>query len=495
MTSSTESRSDSAGATPANPTGPSASFVVVANRLPVERVSGDGDDEWRMSPGGLVTALEPVLRQKHGVWIGWHGVPGEHLEPFEASGIPVVPVPLSGHEVTDYYEGMSNATLWPLYHDSVAFPEYHREWWDAYRRINRRFAQQAAAVAGEGAVVWVQDYQLQLVPRMLRELRPDLRIGFFLHIPFPPEELFQQLPWRREILEGIAGADLVGFQVAKDAHNFVRLLRQMLRYQTHRDRFVTPDRRTGRAQAYPISIDVNAFEELSNSPEVVSRAAEIRRDLGAKNILFGVDRLDYTKGLRQRIQAVGELFSEGRLDPAETVFLQLATPSRERVEEYKRLRDDIELQIGRINGSMGTIARSPITYLHTSVSKQELTAMYRAADVLIVTPLRDGMNLVAKEYPACKTDGSGALVLSEFAGAAEELRQAYIVNPYDINGMKETILRAVGDPPATKRRRMRGLRKQVTSHDIHAWADAFLRDLDAIRRPVAPNHGDDGAAG
>ncbi|MDA8437743.1 MAG: trehalose-6-phosphate synthase [Propionibacterium sp.] len=484
MTSNPESKSDTAQATPDRSTTPTASFVVVANRLPVERVPGHDGEEWRMSPGGLVTALEPVLREKGGVWIGWHGVSGEDLEPFEASGIQVVPVPLSREEVTEYYEGMSNATLWPLYHDSVAFPEYHREWWDAYRAVNQRFAERVAAVAGEGAIVWVQDYQLQLVPRMLRELRPDVRIGFFLHIPFPPAELFQQLPWRRQILEGIAGADLVGFQVPKDAHNFVRLLRQMLRYETRRDRFSAPGGRIGRARAYPISIDVEAFAQLSDSPGVVARAQEVRHDLGAKTILFGVDRLDYTKGLRQRILAVGELFSEGRLDPEETVFVQIATPSRERVEEYQRLRDDIELLIGRINGSMSTIARSPITYLHTHFPKDEIAAMYRAADVLIVTPLRDGMNLVAKEYVASKTDGSGALVLSEFAGAAEELKQAYIVNPYDINGMKEMILQAVRDSPAAKRRRMRALRRQVLNNDIHVWADAFLHDLDLIGHPT-----------
>lgn len=497
MNNPDSSQRDAGADTPEMPT---ADFVVVANRLPVERVdAGDGRSEWKMSPGGLVTALEPVLRANEGTWIGWNGDQHEgdlsdaDTAPFEASGISVVPVPLTVQEYEEYYEGMSNATLWPLYHDAVADPQYHREWWDAYRTVNRRFAEAAAQVAAPGATVWVQDYQLQLVPRMLRELRPDVRIGFFLHIPFPPYELFQQLPWRTQILEGLTGADLVGFQVPKDAANFVRLLKHMLRLETHRDHYVAPDGRRARATAYPISIDAEAFAELSERPEVVQRAAEIREEMGGRTIIFGVDRLDYTKGLRRRIRAVGELFAEGRLDPDEVVFLQVATPSRERVEEYKKLRDDIDQLVGRINGDAGRIGSQPITYLHSGFPREEMAAMYRAADYMLVTPLRDGMNLVAKEYVACKTDGEGALVLSEFAGAAGELKKAWQVNPYDIDGMKQTLLEAMEAPRAEKRRRMRSLRKQVFGHDIHRWAEAFLTDLDAIGRSREQAPSDDRA--
>ncbi|WP_040160116.1 alpha,alpha-trehalose-phosphate synthase (UDP-forming) [Nigerium massiliense] len=463
---------------------PQASFVVVANRLPVEQVTNDdGSTTWRTSPGGLVTAMEPVMKNQDGAWIGWSGAPGEKLDPFEADDIKQVPVELSQDEINEYYEGFSNATLWPLYHDSVAFPEYHREWWDAYVKVNQRFADAAAEVAEEGATVWVQDYQLQLVPKMLRDVRPDLKIGFFLHIPFPPGELFGQLPWRERILEGLAGADLVGFQTPEGAANFLRLLRTRMNYQVQRDTFTTPDGRRSRARAYPISIDVQMFEDLARSPEVKARAKEIRDDLDAKTVFFGVDRLDYTKGLRQRIRAFGELFKSGELDADEAVFLQVATPSRERVEEYKRLRDDIELLVGRINGDMGRIGRSPITYLHNTFPRSEMAAMYLAADVMVVTPLRDGMNLVAKEYLACRPNNDGALVLSEFAGAALELKQAYMVNPYDINGMKNTTLQAMNDTAANKRRRMRALRRQVVTHDIKKWASDFLGDLDPDMKP------------
>lgn len=461
---------------------PTSSFVVVANRLPVDRVERpDGEVDWRTSPGGLVTALDPVMRAHSGAWVGWHGAEGEDLAPFVDDGLQLVPVGLSAEEVEEYYEGFSNATLWPLYHDVVAHPEFNRHWWETYVEVNQRFADIAARVAETDALVWVQDYQLQLVPQMLRQLRPDLRIGFFLHIPFPPMELFQQLPWRNQILEGLLGADLVGFQLPGGALNFVRLVRQRLHYETRRDRILTPDRRAVLARAYPISIDAASMSKLAASPEVAARAAEIRRDLGDPKWLFlGVDRLDYTKGLLERIRAFGELLAEGRIDPDEVAFVQVATPSRERVEEYRNLRDDIDRLVGRINGDAGRIGRPPITYLHTSYPRQEMAALYRAADVMVVTPLRDGMNLVAKEYVACRHRDDGALVLSEFTGAAKELRQAYLVNPYDIDGLKDRLMEAMTDSPRTKTRRMRIMRRQVFEHDIDHWASVFLRDLGRI---------------
>jgi trehalose 6-phosphate synthase len=460
-----------------------ADFVVVANRLPVDRVEHpDGTTTWRGSPGGLVTALEPVMHSHHGAWVGWHGAPDEVLEPFDNDGLELVPVPLSEHEVANYYEGFSNGTLWPLYHDVVVPPEFRREWWDAYVKVNQRFADRTAAVAQEGAVVWVQDYQLQLVPQMLRELRPDLNIGFFLHIPFPPTELFIQLPWRDQILRGLLGADLVGFQLGGGAQNFLRLVRQRLHLETRREHVHAADGRTVMARAYPISIAAASLHELASSDATAARAAEIRADLGEPKTLFlGVDRLDYTKGLLERIQAFGELVAEGRIDPDEAALVQVATPSRERVEQYRHLRDDIDRLVGRINSEVGRIGRPPITYLHASYPREEMAALYRAADVMVVTPLRDGMNLVAKEYVACRQADDGALVLSEFAGAAKELRQAYLVNPYDINGMKDRLIEAMTDSPRNKARRMRVMRRQVTEHDIDHWASSFLDDLGRVR--------------
>ena len=459
-----------------------AQFVVVANRLPVDRItSPDGQVAWRTAPGGLVTALEPMMRQRGGAWVGWHGAPDEEVEPFEHDGYTVWPVVLSSAEVEDYYEGFSNATLWPLFHDTVATPEFHREWWDAYRKVNRRFAESTADVAAEGATVWVQDYQLLLVPQMLRELRPDLQIGFFLHIPFPPVELFSQLPWRRQLLEGLLGADLVGFQVPGGSSNFLRLVRRQTQHNVDRDTVTVSHSHRCVARAYPISIDTRGFRALAEDPKVIAEAKALVEELGhPKTIILGVDRLDYTKGLRQRVRAIGELFEEGRLDPREVVFLQVATPSREQVPEYKRLRDDIDLLVGRINSEVGGVGRPPIVYRHSSFPRTTMAAMYRLADLMVVTPLRDGMNLVAKEYVACHSSSSGALVLSEFAGAARELRQAYLVNPYDLDGLKEVIMRALTDPPSEKRRRMVALKRQVREHTVDRWAANFLGDLDAL---------------
>ncbi len=451
-------------------------IVVVANRMPVDRVVGaDGEVTWRRSPGGLVSALEPVMRKNNGAWIGWPGDTGSELEPFEDEGLTLVPVTMSEQEFSEFYEGFSNATLWPLYHDVVAKPSFHREWWDSYVTVNQRFADAAARHASKGAIVWVQDYQLQLVPAMLRELRPDLRIGFYLHIPFPPAELFSQLPWRRQILEGLLGADLVGFQLPGAAQNFVRLVRQRVGHKTHRDTIYLPDGRMVQARAFPISIDFEGFEKLARTEAVERRAEQIRRDLGNPTRVFlGIDRLDYTKGIYARLRAFSELISDGHFSVEDAVFVQVATPSRERVDQYRILRDDIDRLVGRINGDLGRIGRPAISYLHSSFPREEMAALYRAADVMVVTPFRDGMNLVAKEYVACRYDNDGALVLSEFAGAAEELRQAWLVNPYDINGMKATMLEAYEAGEKERSRRMRAMRKTVAENDVAHWASTFL---------------------
>jgi trehalose 6-phosphate synthase len=456
-----------------------ADLVVVANRLPVDRVTNpDGSKGWRTSPGGLVTAIEPVLKANDGVWIGWPGGTDKGLRPFREDGLQLVPLSMSEEEIEEHYEGFSNATLWPLYHDLAARPEFHREWWDTYQRVNRRFAEKAAEVAAEGATVWVHDYQLQLVPAMLRELRPDLTIGFYLHIPFPPAELFQQLPWRRQILEGLLGADLVGFQLGGAAQNFIRLVRQRVGHKTHRDLVYLPDGRTVRAAAFPISIDAQGLDELSRTDSVVARSEEIREALGnPRKVFLGVDRLDYTKGIYARLRAFAEVIADGNFDVDDAVFVQVAVPSREQVEQYKVLRDEIEMLVGRINGDYGKLGRPAIHYLHSSYPREEMAALYRTADVMVVTPYRDAMNLVAKEYVACRVHDDGALVLSEFAGAADELRQAWLVNPYDLNGMKQALMDAYRADDRELGRRMRAMRKTIRQHDVAAWATSFLTSL------------------
>ncbi|OMB80693.1 alpha,alpha-trehalose-phosphate synthase (UDP-forming) [Mycolicibacterium conceptionense] len=462
-------------------------FVVVANRLPIdmERLP-DGSTTWKRSPGGLVTALEPLLRKRRGAWIGWAGIPDSGEEPIVEEDLQLYPVELSAQDVADYYEGFSNATLWPLYHDLIVKPVYHRKWWDAYVDVNRRFAEATARAAAPGATVWVQDYQLQLVPKMLRMLRPDLTIGFFLHIPFPPVELFMQMPWRSEIVEGLLGADLVGFHLAGGAQNFLVLARRLIGANTSRasigvrSRFgqVSYGFRTVTVGAFPISIDSADLDAKARNRAIRQRARQIRAELGnPRKILLGVDRLDYTKGIDVRLHAFSELLEEQRVKRDDTVLVQLATPSRERVESYKAMREDIERQVGHINGEFGEVGHPVVHYVHRPVPRDELIAFFVAADVMLVTPLRDGMNLVAKEYVACRSDLGGALVLSEFTGAAAELRQAYLINPHHLEGVKDAIEAALEQSPEEGRRRMRALRRQVLAHDVDRWARAFLDAL------------------
>ncbi|GAY18085.1 trehalose-phosphate synthase [Mycobacterium sp. shizuoka-1] len=461
--------------------------MVVANRLPIdmERLP-DGSLTWKRSPGGLVTALEPLLRKQRGAWIGWPGIVDGPEEPIVEDGLQLFPVRLSAEDVAEYYEGFSNATLWPLYHDVIVKPIYHREWWDRYVEVNRRFAEATSRAAAEGATVWVQDYQLQLVPKMLRMLRPDLTIGFFLHIPFPPVELFMQMPWRTEIIEGLLGADLVGFHLPGGAQNFLFLSRRLVGANTSRASVGVRSRfgevqlgfRTVKVGAFPISIDSADLDGTARNRGIRRRAKEIRAELGnPRKILLGVDRLDYTKGIDVRLKAFSELLAEGRAKRDDTVLVQLATPSRERVESYRILRNEIEQQVGHINGEYGEVGHPVVHYLHRPVPREELIAFFVAADVMLVTPFRDGMNLVAKEYVACRSDLGGALVLSEFTGAAAELRQAYLTNPHDLEGVKDTIEAALNQTPEEGRRRMRALRRQVLAHDVDRWARSFLDAL------------------
>ena len=426
------------------------------------------------------------MAAREAAWVGWCGEPGAAPEPFLEGGIFMHPVPLSSIEVEEYYEGFCNDTLWPVCHDVIVQPSFHRRWWTAYQAVNRRFAKAIAEVASEKATVWVHDYQLQLVPAILRAIRPDVRIGWFNHIPFPPVELFAQLPWRAALLEGLLGADFLGFQRVADAENFLRSCRRLLDLSTTGDTVAFPPpagdgpARRVRASAVPISVDFRGLSALAGSPGVLARAAEIRASLGSPEILMlGVDRLDYTKGIRHRLKAYGELLEDGELDTGKVTLTQVAMPTRERVDAYRALRDDVERAVGQINGEYEVLGSTPIHYLRHSYPREEMAALYVAADIMLVTPLRDGMNLVAKEYVSCRNDLGGALVLSEFTGAWHELHQAFICNPHDIEGVKQTIMRAINASAEERRRRMRAMRKRVADHDVHRWASRYLDALAA----------------
>jgi trehalose 6-phosphate synthase len=474
---------------------PSGRMLVVANRLPVSRIGRGDAARWQSSAGGLVTALEPIVRATGGSWIGWSGAANkaaagseserspEKAAEFEHHGVRIRPVSLSQQDIEQYYHGMSNSTFWPLYHDAIRPPDFRRDWWWRYVEVNERFAQAAAAAAQPGDMIWVQDYHLQLVPRMIRALRDDVRIGFFLHIPFPPEELFAWLPWRAGILEGLLGADLIGFQTYQAVQNFSRAARAFTSAEaaSGSDTVLTYEERKIHVKSFPIAIDSKWFEETAATEHVVRQAADIRRKVGGpsgnRKILLCVDRLDYTKGIDARLCAYEEFLRRGRFKVEDCVLMQIAVPSRERVADYAELRTRIEQMVGRINGEYSSPGHIAVHYFRRNLTREELVAYYRAADVMLVTPLRDGMNLVAKEYVATRVDGSGVLVLSEFAGAARELRRALLVNPRDEEGMATAMEAALSLDPEEARQRMAFCRTMVRRHDVFEWAGQFVEAL------------------
>jgi len=438
-------------------------IVVAANRLPVTRTPAG----WNPSPGGLVRAMLPLLRASGGTWVGWTGIADDDIGPFEHDGVKLQPVSVSAAEVQDYYEGFANDTLWPLYHDALRESTYSVRHWDAYVAVNQRFADHLAELAPSDAVVWVHDYHLQLVPQMLRRRRDDVLIGFFVHIPFPPVELFMRLPWRTEIAAGLAGCDLVGFQRSINAANFTSVCEELLG-------------RTTRCGAYPISIDVAELEAIAAGRDTRQRSNRYRTRLGEPEVvLLGVDRLDYTKGISQRLRAYQSLLDDGTLDAERCVMVQVATPTREGVEHYQNERKEIEQLVGEINGVHSRLGHPALHYLYQSLALEELVALYRTGDVMIVTPLRDGMNLVAKEYVTTRLDGDGVLVLSEFAGAADELLDAVLVNPHDPAALRTAIVTGVEMHRHERRARMASLREVVRASDVQGWAERFLAELTA----------------
>jgi len=450
-------------------------LFVLTNRLPFSRVGS----KWVRSAGGLVSALTPTLQRHPGEWIGWDGAAGRAARPFNSEGLSVRPVRLSEGEIARFYHGFSNRTLWPLYHDAIRTPEFHRDWWEPYHTVNRRFATAVARTARKGDLVWVHDYHLQLVPAMLRELRPDVRIGFFLHIPFPPPELFSWLPWRREVVQGLLGADVVGFQTTPSAHNFARAARRFADAEGT-DTLLHFGGRDVHVRAFPISIDTSAIAALADTPAVISAAATIRRTLGSKRTVFlSVDRIDYTKGIDDRLRAFEQLLKSGAASVDDCVLIQIAVPSRESEPDYAEIRTRIEQGVARINGEFSRPGRVAVHYFRRSLPMEELVAYYKVADVMVVTPLKDGMNLVAKEFVAARTDNSGVLVLSEFAGAARELRRALLVNPRDVDGFTEVLREAMSLKKTDAVTRMGMLRANVKRHDVFDWSADFIRALEA----------------
>src|SRR5919107_3661516 len=461
--------------------------LIVANRLPVTVKATDSGVDVQRSAGGLATGLLRPHEQSGGLWIGWSGAPeeltaGQQSELDEQlAAMRLVSVPLTADQVTRYYENFSNGVLWPLFHYLLDQVPLHVRDWDAYAEVNERFADVVAEHYRPGDLIWVHDYQLLLLPGLLRRRLPDACIGFFLHIPFPSEELFRTLPERDRLLRGLLGADLVGFHTPAYLRHFSASLTQ-LGLTVEIDKVQLSDREV-RLGVFPMGIDAAAFMKLAEDPAVQQEAKALRSDESVR-LLVGVDRLDYTKGIPQRLLSYEKMLQTHPELRERVRLVQVAVPSRTGVEAYQEYRAVVEGLVGRINGDFGTPRWVPVHYIFRSLSEQELVALYRAADVMLVTPLRDGMNLVAKEFVASRTDGDGVLVLSEFAGASWELPEAIQVNPYDVDATAENYYRALIMGAEERRSRLHPLRTRVQAHDVHRWAATFLEQLEAITQPT-----------
>jgi trehalose 6-phosphate synthase/phosphatase len=460
-------------------------LLLVSNRLPVTvKVEKDSVSVVR-SAGGLATGLSRPHERSGGVWLGWPGDVSRLTDAQRAKveaqleALRCVPLYLSASEVSRYYEGYSNRVLWPLCHYMVdRIPRQDRDW-EIYRKVNERFADLVVRHYQPGDTIWVHDYQLMLVPGLLRQRLPDARIGYFHHIPFPSSEIFSTLPRRQALLRGLLGADLIGFHTVSYVRHFSGALMRQLGLDTDIDRVIW-DGREVRVGAFPMGIDAAAFESLANDPGVLEEVATLRRKAEGQRILLGIDRLDYTKGIPRRLLAVQRVLEREPSWRGRLRFIQVAVPSRTQVEAYAAYREKVDELVGRINGLYGGVHNVPVHYLYRSFNEKQLVGLYRAADVMLVTPVRDGMNLVAKEFCASRPDEDGVLVLSEFAGAAAEMDSALIVNAYDVEAIADAIEEALELSEDERRKRMRALREGVKSHDVHWWTSSFLNRLQSL---------------
>ncbi|MBA3881864.1 MAG: bifunctional alpha,alpha-trehalose-phosphate synthase (UDP-forming)/trehalose-phosphatase [Chthoniobacterales bacterium] len=453
-------------------------IINVSNRLPVTV-----GEQITKSSGGLVAALEGLSADDYNLkWFGWPGgaivdaARQRKVQEILTEDHGCIPVFLSDDEVAGHYEGFSNSSLWPLLHYMANYMRYDPAWWDYYQTVNQRFADKVLQTAKPGDLVWVHDYQLMLVPAMLRERMPDLKIGFFLHTPFPSFEIFRCHPKRRELIAGMLGANLIGFHTFGYVRHFRSTVLRLLGLESEITRIRSYDGHTSVMGVFPIGINAAKFAEALDSPEFTKRRLELETSYAGKRVVLSVERMDYTKGILHRLDAI-ERFLEELEDRDSIKFVFVSVPSREEVEEYKELRAEMEARIGRINGQYSTLSSSPIRFIHASVNFTDLCALYSTADVGMVTPLIDGMNLVAKEYIACQRDRHGVLILSEFAGAAEELSNATLVNPYDAQAVAESLTAALAIPEEERRACNEPMRDRVMKYDAQHWARTFIEQL------------------
>jgi len=471
-------------------------IIIVSNRLPVTVAHVDGGIDIRPSSGGLITAMRAVVSDHHASWIGWTGTDGEvkreWLAPAAAGmNCDLFPVVLTSEQVAKFYFGFSNEIIWPLFHDLQSSCNFDPSYWNTYVDVNETYANVVSKIAQPEDIIWVHDYHLALVASSLRRRGIRARIAFFQHIPFPSLDIFSKLPWRKQVLEALLEHDLIGFQTPRDSRNFVQCCRALTAVKAGRDGDAFYMHRPGQRSnvvTEPIGIDFEEFANHAASTGVLQETHLLRAALPGMRIVLGVDRLDYTKGIPERLRAFENLLENHPELHRTIVLVQIVVPSREDVPRYRDLRLEIEQLVSRINGRFTHTGWVPIHFVYRSLERAQLVAHYRAADVALVTPLKDGMNLVAKEFCAAQVDCTGVLVLSEFAGAASQMKEALLVNPNDIQGVAESLYLALMLDPRERRRRMQRLRRTVRRENVHRWSESFLAQLkpDLSNRKLQP---------
>jgi trehalose 6-phosphate synthase/phosphatase len=459
--------------------------IIVSNRLPIKIKEEDNQLTYHASEGGLATGLGSIYKEGDNIWVGWPGLAinkdkqkQEVTEKLKEQNMK--PVFLTTQEIEDFYEGFSNETLWPNFHYFNQYTIYDEDLWEAYQKVNQKFAQEIAEVIEDGDTLWIHDYQLLLLPEMVRQTNPNSTIGFFLHIPFPSYESFRQIPWRRELLNGMLGSDFLGFHTYDDMRHFLSSVNRLAGLSNTNGR-ITVKNRMVMVDALPMGIDYDKYATSAASPETIEREVRYRTSIGNVKLMLSIDRLDYSKGIPQRLRAF-ERFLEEHEDFKEKVsFLMILVPSRDTVPKYKQLKEEIDLLVGRINGKYGRLNWTPIHYFYRSFPLPALSAFYRMSHVALVTPLRDGMNLVCKEYIASRLDKKGVLILSEMAGASKELSDSIIINPNNIGEMVQAMHDALTMDEAEQIQHISVMQESLKRYSIHSWVNLFMERLDYVK--------------
>jgi trehalose 6-phosphate synthase/phosphatase len=460
--------------------------IIVSNRLPISLRHRKGKFEFKPSAGGLATGLGSIYKEGENIWIGWPGNTVEDPEQraeimLELHELKMAPVFLTKEDVEEFYEGFSNETLWPAFHYFTQYMVYNPAHWEAYVRVNEKFCEAILKKAGPEDTIWVHDYQLLLLPKMLREKLPNATIAFFQHIPFPSYEIIRMIPWRKQLLEGMVGADLIGFHTYDDMRHFLSAVGRITGLSSESG-YIQAENRIINVDSFPMGIDYDKFANQAKSRKTQGIVREFRKQVEDQKLIITIDRLDYSKGIPQRIQAFAQLLKEHKELHGKVAMIMIVVPSRDKVQSYKELKQEIDLLVGRINSEYSTLTWVPVHYFYRSFPFEELSAFYSMSDIALVTPLRDGMNLVCKEFVASKTDQTGVLILSEMAGASKELQDAVLVNPNDQQSVIDAIYNSLSMKPAEQKARMVSMQESLKKYDVFQWVKVFMDRLGHVKR-------------